>query len=581
MLAPPDPAVDGGADGPSRAAPAATDRETAAPPDQPPAAPPSFPDLVVTATPAGPRSRKSVVVAQRGDKCYRDVLDLNSASARSKFAAATMGAAFPDVETAGWPPDVQRDIDRQLLALAAVPPGPAEPPPAADISAAEDPRAAALEEMPPDVKDEAQQLLESPDLLAGVVRHLGAAGVVGERVLALTVYLVFASAQLRKPLAAIVRGTSSSGKSYVVSTAATLVPPEILFDATQITANALVYPPPDALRHRALLLGERPRAQNDETANGTRMLRELLSARKISKLVTVKIDEQFQSVKFEREGPVACVETTTRPNPFEEDANRTLLLATDESEEQTRRILAAMAARAANGPPADADRLRQVHHAIHRMLPRGEVVIPYALALRARYAVAGVEDRRHFDHLLGLIAAVALLHFRQRPQKPDGRVVATLRDYEVAARLAARPVAAARGGIGTAAAKVFEQLSAKFKGMIFSTPEAQSATALKKSAVCNKLNELEEAGLVEKAAVGRGSAPAQWQLTGRKPSVTGGLPDPRQVFDACPADCGLPDGYEPLDLSFLDEPPAVAETSTADPAQAPATPAAGSTIPGP
>src|SRR5262249_14671428 len=114
----------------------------------------------------------------------------------------------------------------QQRAAAAPPPQPDSPP---------DSRHAAAEllaETPQEVKDEALRLLKDPLLIKGVLDDVAAQGVAGERELVAGLYCVGTSRKLSEPLACIVRGPSSSGKTYAIEKAAKLMPPEETIFAT-------------------------------------------------------------------------------------------------------------------------------------------------------------------------------------------------------------------------------------------------------------------------------------------------------------------------------------------------------------
>ena len=51
----------------------------------------------------------------------------------------------------------------------------------------------------------------------------------------------------------------------------------------------------------------------------------------------------MQTIVFEAEGPISYIDTTTKTELFHEDRNRTILLHTDESDDQTRKVLHALA----------------------------------------------------------------------------------------------------------------------------------------------------------------------------------------------------------------------------------------------
>ncbi|MEI8022352.1 MAG: hypothetical protein WCH39_29345, partial [Schlesneria sp.] len=157
-----------------------------------------------------------------------------------------------------------------------------------------------LAEMPEDLRAKMEMTLKSPNLLRWVVDGIEEAGVAGERFLALTIYLTGTSRLLDQPLAVIVQGPSASGKSYVIERVAKLFPPEAILSATDITPNALYYLKPGELEHRFVVAGERPRRKNNETAETTKSLREMISARKLEKVVTISDGEGPRSVTVEQ-----------------------------------------------------------------------------------------------------------------------------------------------------------------------------------------------------------------------------------------------------------------------------------------
>src|SRR5262249_26567963 len=141
-----------------------------------------------------------------------------------------------------------------------------------DIDAREQRR---LENMPVDVRNDAEAMLRDPRLVERIVGGVEAQGVAGERELAVTLYLVGTSRKLPRPLAALVKGPTSSGKSYVMDKVARLMPPESVIFATQMTPQALFHMKPNSLRHKLIVAGERSRKEDDESAEASRALREM------------------------------------------------------------------------------------------------------------------------------------------------------------------------------------------------------------------------------------------------------------------------------------------------------------------
>ena len=114
-------------------------------------------------------------------------------------------------------------------------------------------------------------------------------------------YLVGVSRLLDRPLAAICLGLSSSGKSWVIERTSQLFPPETTLLATQMTPQALFYMPAGSLSHRFVVAGERSRNTQDDAAEATRALREMLSSGRLSKLIPIKNNGSFEAQRIEQE----------------------------------------------------------------------------------------------------------------------------------------------------------------------------------------------------------------------------------------------------------------------------------------
>jgi hypothetical protein len=475
-------------------------------------------DILLNVSPDSKPGRFVVVASHAGSDLNRNAFELNSRFSRDRFVRDVLQALFPEGAEEEVLDSLRRNLDGRLLAFAAVPPG--ETASASPIdSAPEDPRIAALAEMPDDVRLEAEAFLADPKLLERIIEDIKRQGVVGERRNALTIYIAGVSAQLPKPLSIIARGSSSSGKSYMISRIADLFPPEVVLNATSLTTNALYYFPPGSLRHRFVVAGERSRAEDDNAAEATRALREMIEAGRLTKAVPMKQNDRIVTEVIEQQGPIAFIESTTLGNIFTEDANRCLMISTDECEDQTRRILEATAAVAAGHRHPNLDRLRAVHHALQRMLPRCDVIIPFAEHISALYPTNRLDARRSFRHLLVLVKASALLHHRQRERDAAGNVVAMIEDYSVAEKLGRAPLSAAASGLTDGARNFLQVLRTIHGDREFSTADAQNEGKGSRRARYTWLHELESVGAVEQKEASRGKVPARWILTGIDPAV--------------------------------------------------------------
>ena len=402
---------------------------------------------------------------------------------------------------------------------------------------------AALEQTDATVLRQAEALLADPQLIDRIGADIEAVGVAGEEDLRLTLYLIGTSRLLPRPLAAIVQGQSSSGKSYTIERVANLFPPEAVIHATQMTAQALFHAPSGSLSHRWVVAGERSRIENDDRAEATRALREMLSAGRLTKMMPVKVAGEIQTVTIEQEGPIAFVESTTSARVFEEDANRCIMLSTDERCSQTKTIMRRFALHASGVIQSDGPRIVALHHAAQRLLEQRSVVIPFAERLAELLEVFAdrVECRRAYPMLLAVVQASALLHQRQRDTDDSGALIAEPADYELASRLLSGPLARTIGeSLSDPAQRFLSRLVAEvddpIEGMVvpFTAKDVRLRLAnIGRSTAAGFLSELEDKGFLDRAdpiAGGRGRPPKAWRLTGKDATNEAVLPPVHKMF---------------------------------------------------
>jgi hypothetical protein len=480
--------------------------------------------LTIDCCPSG-RNGKATLTARRGDEVLAvELVDLTKPKARETFANAVCeGRAGVD----------RKELDAKLLKLAAdVVSRPKET--ESEIQPGVPDPEALLAAMPEAVRTRARTILDDPQLVKNIVDDIGRLGVAGEKELAATIYLVGTSRLLGKPLAAIVQGPSSSGKSYLIEQVATLFPPEAIVYATQMTPQALFHMKPGSLIHRFVVAGERSRVENDDTAEATRALREMLSAGKLVKLMPMKVNGEIQTVQIQQDGPIAYVESTTLNKLFNEDANRCILLTTDERQDQTRRIIERLATNYAGVcPDGESQQVIARHHALQRMLQSYGVVVPFAERLGKLVTNVPLEARRAFPQLISMIQASTLLHQRQRKLDDDGRLVAEPDDYKLARHLLAKPMERLLGGrLSDPAHRFYERLREWVRpDEPFTTRDAMNHERGCKSSVYGWLGELHDAALVELVEAPRGRSPATWKVlveSAGEPVVS--LPTVEHVF---------------------------------------------------
>ena len=302
-----------------------------------------------------------------------------------------------------------------------------------------DVEASRVRELTEEEKKLGLKLLKSRNLFREIVRDMTTMGYIGEDRNKLLAYLVGTSRKMEDPLAAIIVSRSSAGKSRLVDTVQTLMPTEDVISITTASDQSFFYFKEGRLSHKLICMGEHHGMENIEYH-----IRELLSAKEISKVVSMKNDEgQIETITLTAKGPIAYFMTSTNPDLNEENLSRCLILYIDESEEQTRKILEYQRlARTKRGyrSPRLLGGIRKKHRIAQRMLKNVVVRIPFARHLD--FPVRKLDARRDQMKFLNLIDIIAFMHQFQREERvmqEDGREVAyieaTVQDYKLAYEL--------------------------------------------------------------------------------------------------------------------------------------------------
>jgi len=215
----------------------------------------------------------------------------------------------------------------------------------------------------------------------------------------------------------------------------------------------------------------------------------------------MRVGDVLQTVELAIEGPAAVIESVSHQFICDEDKNRAVIVQTDETPSQTKRVLAATAERYVAVGHCDVEQIRQKHWTMQRLLEPRPVVIPWAPALAERFPANRVESRRAFPRVLWVVQAAALLRQRQpgRQKGPQGELIASIDDYRVARGLLAPWLAVELGGgVCDAAKRLWEH--AQKHGATFTRKEAEAWMGVGARQANRWLSELVEANLLRRQA---------------------------------------------------------------------------------
>jgi DNA primase len=341
------------------------------------------------------------LLAARGEAFYVDTLDLYAAKARASYVtqAALELQVNEDI--------VKTDLGRVLLKLEALQ--------EAAINDALKPQAPTHPEMSEAEREAALALLRAPNLIERIDADFDLCGLVGERTNKIVGYLAAISRKLERPLGVVIQSSSAAGKTTLLDAVLAFVPDEERVKYSAMTGQSLFYMGETNLKHKALAIVEEEGASRASYA-----LKLLQSEGELTIASTGKDPTTGNLItqQYRVEGPVALLLTTTARDLDEELLNRCLLLAVDESREQTRsihrlqrerRTLEGIAAKRAR------EQVRALQQNAQRLLRPLEVFNPYV-----RYLTFGDQTtrlRRDHEKYLTLIDTITLLHQYQRATK--------------------------------------------------------------------------------------------------------------------------------------------------------------------
>ena len=261
-------------------------------------------------------------------------------------------------------------------------------------------------------REEAEELLKSPNLLQRTNELIGKSGMIGEETNRLLMYLIFTSRKLRQPLHIVSLGASGMGKTHLQEKVGELIPEEDKIEITTLSENAFYYFGQRELQNKLILIEDL-----DGAENVLYPLRELQSKKRISKTIAHKNTKgETRTIHLVVEGPVSVAGCTTQEQIYEDNANRSFLIYLDESKEQDKRIMEYQ--RKLSAGKVDREEENQAAELMRncqRILEPIKIINPYAELLQIPEEV--LKPRRTNNHYLQFIEVITYYHQFQREQK--------------------------------------------------------------------------------------------------------------------------------------------------------------------
>lgn len=327
--------------------------------------------------------------------------------------------------------------------------------------------------------------LGNKNLLQNLNQLIEKAGIIGEEQSRLLLFLITISYLNKSPLHGIVQGSSGSGKTHIISRIADLMPQEDVLRFTRITESSLYNWGEFDLFQKIIIIEDLDGLKEDALY----ALREFISNQVLRSSVTIK-DKKGNNKSSHKivKGQFSSLSATTKGETYEDNMNRSFIVAVNESEEQTERIIHYQNQRNAG----EIDRSEQEKaisfiQKLVRNLKHYEVINPYATQIQLPN---NVKNKRRLNEMFqAIIKQVTFINQYQREIKSNF-LVTEIEDIENAVEILFESIILKIDELDGSLRQFFEKLKKAFKEDSFTRFDAMEVTGFKKTQLQFYLNEL-------------------------------------------------------------------------------------------
>ncbi len=351
-------------------------------------------------------------------------------------------------------------------------------------------------------QQQTKKLLQSNDLKQQLTQLLAQTGIIGEENNALFLFTILLSHKMHRTLHAMVQGTSGSGKSHLIKKVA-----DCMYDQnkikrfTRVTDKSFYNYGEEDLCNCGIILED----YDGLTEEAELAWRELQSNGKLSSSVSQKNEQTGEITTGEKYvfGPIASLVATTHFNIYDDNESRVFVIAIDESEAQTERVLEYMANKASKIITSEQETTAiQLLQQVTYMLKPYEIQNPYRLQLPKT-----TKQRRRLTQMLhDYIEQITLLHQYQRKQY-NGMLITELKDLEIAVELMFSSIVLKTDELDGILRQFYEQLKKyieeKGQDYEFTQREIRQKFRISKTQTQRYFRELEELEYIHRSSIGR------------------------------------------------------------------------------
>jgi len=271
-----------------------------------------------------------------------------------------------------------------------------------------------------EARKKAKAFLSHKNLFKRLNTLIGKTGIVGEENTRLLLLIVASSYKCKDPFHALIQGSTGTGKTLLLRKIMDMIPEQDRHIWTRISDKSL-YHAGTKFKHSSIAVEDWDGLSEEVQY----VVREMQSGKRLSSTITQKqANGKMENVEILAEGPISTLMCTTRGAVYEDNMSRCLLVAVDESEEQTERILdyQYQKDRGEIDHKTELAAINQLQNMVYLLEPKS-VVNPFAGKIQRPKRVHKI---RRLNHLFQcFVKQITWLHQLQRKVDKSGRIITT------------------------------------------------------------------------------------------------------------------------------------------------------------
>ena len=279
-------------------------------------------------------------------------------------------------------------------------------------------------------RKQTRSFLKRENLLVRLNKLIGESGIIGEEQTRLLLFIVASSYKCKDPLHALIQGSSGTGKTLLMRKIMYMIPEPDRHIWTRISDKSL-YHAGTKYKHSSIAVEDWDGLSEEVQY----VVRELQSGGRLASTLSQKTASgKMDNVEILAEGPISSLMCTTRGAVYEDNMSRCLLVAVDESELQTERILEYQYRkdRGEISRKLEEGATKKLQNLVYLLEPK-LVINPYAGRIRLPKKVHKI--RRLNQLFQSFVKQITWLHQYQRATDEEGRLITTEEDIQIAIKL--------------------------------------------------------------------------------------------------------------------------------------------------